>query len=140
MAVDYTNGQVGIPANGLNKVYIIENVLDFSKKPADASAVVEALNVNAKTQVLNVWCEVITPEGGTSTATVGDGGDADGFDADVNLNAAEGTVTYGVGGTDANVTAGGKFYADADTIDLTLDANAVDAAVVKVSALCVDLS
>lgn len=143
--VDYTSGQAVIPVQGLGKVYMIEKVLDFSETNAAASTVVQALNVKAKTHVMNVWCEVVTAEGGTSTATVGsdtgaNNGDVDGFDADLNLNASAGTITCGVGGTDAYVTAGGNTYTTEDTIDLVLSANAVDTAVIKVSALCIDLS
>ena len=32
--VDYTNGSAVIPFGGLNKVYTVENTIDFSKKNA----------------------------------------------------------------------------------------------------------
>ena len=137
--VDYTAGSAGVPFGGLNNFYTVENTIDFSKKPALASTVVEALNIESGTLVLNVACEVITAEGAASTATVGDAGTANGFDADFDLNAATGTITVGIGGTDAYITAGGHLYTANDTIDLTLSANAVDTAVIKVTALCVKL-
>ena len=137
--VDYTNGSAVIPFGGLNKVYTVENTIDFSKKNAAASTVVEALNVAAGTHVLNVWVTVDTPQGAASTATVGDGGTPAGFDAAADLNAATGTTTYGIGGTDAYITAGGHYYAAADTIDVALSAAAVDTAVVTVKALCVQV-
>ena len=147
--VDYTNGSAVIPFGGLNKVYTVENTIDFSKKNAAASTVVEALNVAAGTHVLNVWVTVDTPQGAASTATVGDAGTPAGFDAATDLNAAAGTTTYGVGTymnavpavaiQDAYVAAGGHYYATADTIDLTLSAAAVDTAVITVKALCVQV-
>ncbi len=137
--VDYTNGASGIPFDGLNNFYTIENTIDFAQKNAAASTVVQALNVEAGTLVLNVACEVLTPQGATSTATVGDGSTPAGFGGSVDLNAAAGTMTVGVGGTDAYVTAGGHLYTAADTIDLTLSANAVDTAKIKVKAICVKL-
>lgn len=137
--VDYTGSDVGscIPYDGIGKFYVLTNRLDFSATNAVASTVVEALDIPAGTHVLNVFVKVITPEGGTSTATVGDDDSAAAWDAATNLNAAAGTITYGVGGTDNYVTYGGKFYSAADTIDLTLSANAVDTAVIDVTALCI---
>lgn len=137
--VDYTNGASGIPFDGLNNFYTIENTIDFAQKNAAASTVVQALNVEAGTLVLNVVCEILTPQGAASTASVGDGGTPAGFDASTDLNAAAGTMTIGAGGTDAYVTAGGKLYTANDTIDLTLSAAAVDTAKIKVKAICVKL-
>jgi len=139
---DYTGGSsVGsvIPTKGLGMMYTREVQIDFSDTNADASTVVQALDIPAGTQVFNVWLEIVTAEGGTLTCTVGDGDGADSFEGEADLNATAGTVTYGAGGTDAYVTAGGKFYSSADTIDLTLSANAADTAVVNVIALCADI-
>jgi len=98
-------------------VFCAENLLDFSKTNAAISDVVQALKVPANTIVKNVWCIVKTPEGSTAVATLGDGASATGWDASVNLNAAAGTMTGGVPGTDAFASIG-KFYASEDTIDL----------------------
>ena len=86
--------------------------------------------------------KLITAEGGTLTATVGDGGSAAGWDGSVNLNTSAGTVTQSVEGTDARKAANatGYVYTAADTIDLTMSAHAADAAVIDVFALCVDLN
>ena len=59
----------------------------------------------------NTITVIVTAEDGTSTATVGsdtgaNSGDVDGFDADLNLEATAGTITCGIGGTDADVTNG----------------------------------
>lgn len=109
--------------------------LDFAKTPVAASDVVQVVEIPAGTVVTNVFVKVITAEGATCTATVGDGADADGWDASTNLNAAADTITYGVAGTDAYVnsigTAQGKIYTAADTIDFVMG-HATDAAVIDV--------
>jgi hypothetical protein len=114
-------------------VVSVENKLDFSVTNADASDTIQALKIPAGALVKNVWVTVLTAEGGATTATVGDGDGADSWDASTNLNAAANTVTAGLPGTDAYATAG-KYYAAADTIDLVLSANALDAAIINVSA------
>jgi hypothetical protein len=92
--------------------------------------------------VIDVMTKLITAEGGALTATVGDGGSAAGWDASVNLNTTEGTITQSVEGTDARKAANatGYVYDAADTIDLTMSAHAADLAIIDVFALCVDLN
>lgn len=128
----FTDGQQTHQKLG-GDVVSVENKLDFSATNADASDVIQALKIPAGALVKNVWVTVLTAEGGTSTATVGDGDGAGDWDASTNLNAAANVVTAGLPGTDTYATAG-KYYASADTIDLTLSANAVDAAILNVSA------
>lgn len=127
----FISGQVE-KADLNGRVVIAENKLDFSVTNAGASDVVQALKIPANALVDEVWVIVRTAEGGTSTATVGDGDAAAGWDASTNLNATAGTVTSALEGTDAYAV--GKFYSAADTIDLTLSANAVDAAIITVCA------
>ena len=110
-----------------------ENKLDFSEINAAASDVIQAIKIPAGALVTNVRVTVLTAEGSTTTATVGDGAGADSWDASTNLNASANTVTAGLPGTDAYAT-NGKYYAAADTIDLTLSAHALDAAIVNISA------
>jgi hypothetical protein len=122
----------------------LENTLDFAAIPCGASDVVEALKVPANCLITSVCCYVITAEGGTSTATVGDGVDPDGWDVSINLNSAGPyysgtTLTEAAPNTWADAYAPGKFYTVDDTIDLTLSAHAVDAAKVVVVALGVNL-
>lgn len=107
---------------GDQKVFIMENEIDLGEADAATSDVATMLGIAADMHVMNVWCEITEIcDSGASTATVGDGtGSADGFDASINLLATVGTITYGIGGTDAYVTAGGHMYSSADTIDLTL--------------------
>jgi hypothetical protein len=134
------NSQTAIPASGLNKVFLIENTVNLAA--VATGDVVQALRVAADTYVQQVFVEVVTASGLTSTATVGDGDDADGYDASTNLNATAGTITYGAGGTDAYLTANGKLYTAADTIDLTctITSGPIVAGSIKIRALCVDVS
>lgn len=108
-----------------------QNLIDFSATACGSAEVVQALKIPAGALVTDVWVIVKTAEGGTATATVGDGDSANGWDASTNLNATAGTVTSSLKGTDAFAV--GKYYATADTIDLTLN-NACDAAKVIVCA------
>jgi hypothetical protein len=128
---EFVDGQVVHYTLGGNLARV-ENKIDFSEKNMVASSVIEALKIPAGALVHNVRVLVLTAEGGTLTATVGDGAGANSWDAATNLNSA-GTVTAGLPGTDAYATAG-KYYSAADTIDLTLSANAAETAIINVSA------
>jgi hypothetical protein len=116
---------------------VIQKEIDFSETNGGNGDTIECLPIAANTYVQNVGVIVKTAEGGTATATVGDGTDPNGWDASTNLNATAGTVTLGLPGTDAYATAG-KFYTAADTIDLVLG-NACDAAKVIVFATIVNI-
>lgn len=114
------------PLSG-TKTYIIKNQIDLDDIQAEkgsalaAADVIQLLKVPARTFVHQVMVEIVTAAVGTAlTANIGDGSAADGFDAAASLAATAGTVTQGAPGTDAYLTAGGKFYATADTIDATL--------------------
>jgi hypothetical protein len=137
------NTQTDIPWDGIGKrIYVIENEVDFGNDSTATGDVVQALQVKAKTYVLNVITKVTEAMGLTATATVGDGSSAAAWDASINLNAAAGTLALGVGGTDAFATALGKMYTAADTIDLTctITSGPATAGKVKVSAICIDFS
>lgn len=151
----YSADYVAERSQGLNgKMNLIERTIDF-KQVADyrasagltalASAdVYEILNIPAKTLVLRVGYDVTTVEGATATVHIGDGSDADGFVASANLNsvgsgASALALTEGAPNTVTGYS-GGKYYSAADTIDLTLNNNGIDAAVVRVWALIVDVA
>lgn len=142
----YTNwvvvGSAAITASGLNKVYVAKTRVDFSAVNTTASATVQCIAVPANTLVIEVGTRLITAEGGTLTATVGDGAGANSWDAAVDLNTTVGTVTTSLVGTDAYAasTLRGKVYTAADTIDLVTSANAAATAVIDVWALCVDIT
>lgn len=105
--------------------------------------VLQAIYVPAGTYVRNVFVKVDTPTGLTSTATVGHGGAASSWDAEVDLNATADTITFGINGTDTFVlNDGGKYYSAADTIDLTctITSGPCTTGQITVWADCVDLS
>lgn len=133
-------------------LFLLYNQWDFSEDGGGTSDVVEMLLVPAGTFVFSVVHVVNTAEGGTSTGTVGDGDDADGWIASVNNNDTAGTALQSNGkftladGTPNTITythaygaQGGKYYASEDTIDITLSAQAVDTAVITLMALCADV-
>lgn len=114
-----------------NEYVFVSTLLDFTVKAGAAADVVQALKIPAGALVDEVFCVVKTAQGATCTATVGDGADADGWDASVNLNAAANVTTSALEGTDAYAV--GKYYATADTIDLVLG-HTTDAAKIYVAA------
>jgi len=105
--------------------------IDFTKRPCAAADVVQVMKIAKGSLVTKVSVIVKTAQGGTCTATVGDGAGANSWDASTNLNAAANTATYSAAGTDAY--AHGKFYAAEDTIDLVLG-HTTDAAIIVVTA------
>ena len=115
-----------------HRVTKLSNKIDFSEFNVGAGDTVQCLKVAKDMLVRNVSVIIVTAEGATTTATVGDGDGADSWDASTNLNATAGTLTSGLAGTDAYATAG-KFYTAADTIDLVVSA-ACDTAVIIVEA------
>jgi hypothetical protein len=120
-----------------HRVTKLSNKIDFSEFNVGSGDTVQCLKVAKDMLVTNVRVIVVTPEGATATATVGDATAADGWDASTNLNATAGTVTAGLAGTDSYATAG-KLYTAADTIDLVVSA-ALDTAVLIVEAEAVYL-
>jgi len=129
------------------KITLLERTLNFAEIAAyRASAGLTALasgdvyqifSLPAKTLVLRVGYDVTTVEGGTATFDLGDGSDTDGYLNDIDLNTV-GSGVMALALTDASpgvtVTAysGGKYYSAADTIDMVLNNNTIDAAVVRV--------
>ena len=110
---------------------VSRNRLDFTEKNCVATDIVQALKIPANCTVKDVDVRIVTAQGATATATVGDGSGANSWDASTNLNATAGTNTSSLKGTDAY--AYGKYYAAADTIDLVLG-HTVDTAVIEITA------
>lgn len=137
--LDKTVGNSQIPWGGLERFYIMEKEIDLAG--VSTGDVIQALKIPAGTMVQNVTTKIVTPSDKVTTANVGDGNDADGYDAAIDLAAAAGTRTKGVGGTDAYVTADGTLYSVEDTIDLTLTITAgpIGVGKVLVQANCVRL-
>lgn len=120
----HTDGQPTVDDLSTRKMIQFAEI-DFAKNPAAAADVVQVLNIPAGAIVTRVCAVVKTAEGAAATATVGDASGANSWDASLDLNAA--SYQSSIVGTDAY--ANGKYYATADTIDLTLG-HAVDAAIV----------
>lgn len=111
--------------SGIDGGITVVNVVDFAKNNAAASDVVQIAKVIPGYLVTDVYTVVLTAEGGTATADLGDGVDPNGFNDAINFNATAGTVARTAVGTDAYSV--GRYYSAEDTIDYTLD-NALDAA------------
>jgi hypothetical protein len=151
-SLGFNKGSAGFRADGLTKVTRMEVVLDFAKIAAARSAagaaalasgdVLEVIPVPAKSLVMRVGYDVTTAEGATATFDLGDGSDADGYLNDVDLNSvASGVMALALTEGTPNTIAGysnGKYYSAADTIDVTLNNNAINVAVVRVWALVAD--
>jgi len=118
---DFVKKQV-YQTNAINsQVSLIENIIDFSKLNVAASDVVQVAKIPAGAIVRDVIVTVLTAEGATCTADVGDTGDADGWIDDANLNAVGAKLSLPA--IDYKV-AGGKAYTANGTINLTMAHNA----------------
>lgn len=108
------------------------DIAEFLAKKGSALAendVLLAMPIEAGELVKNVTCIMVTAGTASSTATVGDGTDPDGWIKSVTCDSAA-NVTFNSDGayvfTQATTTekpvtwVGGKYYAAADTIDLKL--------------------
>lgn len=135
-----------IPYDGLNKCYVMKKTLDLTGVVPVAADVYQLLAIPAGTLVLNVKIKWLTPMVGTSgTVDVGDGAGADSWDAAVDMLTAAGTFTHSAVGTDAYAAAAnqGKFYAAADSIDVTIKAKHADTTAgpkFTIYATCVDFN
>ncbi len=151
-AVGFNAGSAALPADSLNKVHRVEITLDFPKIIAARSAanltalaasdVLEILPIPAGTIVSNVGMVVTTAAGVTSTLSIGDGSAAAGYLAATSVNATgtSGGVPVLSSGAFAPTLSGGKAYAAADTIDVTIGTAVPAAAVVRVFAILIDLN
>lgn len=144
----YNLGSAAHVAAGINKVSAVTVDLDFAAITAARAAagltalaagdVLEVIPVPANTLVTSVVLNVTTAEGGTLTLDVGDGADPDGYLDGVNGNAVAAYSLAPSAGTPTGL-ADGKFYASADTIDVTT-VNAADTAVMSLTVVMVDCS
>jgi hypothetical protein len=134
-----------IPYRGENRVYVIENTVDLTAVSTLAAAdIYQCLAIPANTLVMQVVVQMITAAIGTTlTATVGDGAGATSWDASEDHKGTALTTWYSSAvGTDTYAVAAamGKFYAAADSIDVTYSVvTAITAGPkFKIFALCVD--
>ncbi len=148
----FNKGSAALPSNALHKVHLVEMILDFpaiiaARSAAGATAlaasdVMEIIPIPAGTLVSNVGMVVTTAAGVTSTISIGDGSAAAGYLAATSANATgtSGGVPVLSSGAFAPTLSGGKVYAAADTIDITLGTAVPAAAVVRVFALLTDIN
>lgn len=121
---------------------------DFAAIAADRSAnslaalastdILQAVGVKAGTWVPMVAVDTTTAEGAAATVSVGDGADDNGFVDALSINATGYgssliTTAYSL------ATAGGKIYTADDTIDVLLNSNSIDVAVVHLIVPMIDL-
>jgi len=151
-SLGFNKGSAALPADALDKVHRVEMVLDFPKIIAARSAagatalaasdVLEVIPVPAGTIVSNVGMTVTTAAGVTSTLSIGDGSAAAGYLAATSVNATgtSGGVPVLASGAFAPTLSGGKVYASADTIDVTIGTAVPAAAVVRLFAVFTDIN
>jgi hypothetical protein len=148
----FNKGSAALPSNALHKVHLVEMILDFpaiiaARLAAGATAlaaadVMEIIPIPAGTLVSNVGMVITTAAGVTSTISIGDGSAAAGYLAATSANATgtSGGAPVLASGAFAPTLSGGKVYAAADTIDITLGTAVPAAAVVRVFALMTDIT
>jgi len=110
-----------VPFKGAGAAFILENTIDLDALNVSSGDTVQALPVKEGMRIPIVETEIVTPSDAATSATadIGDGDDADGFDAAVDLKASAGTIVCTAIGTDA-YGASGKRYTGSDTIDITV--------------------
>jgi len=151
-AIGFNAGSAALPADSLNKAHRVEILLDFPKIIAArlaagltalaAADILEVLPIPAGSIVSNVGMVVSTIAGVTSTLSIGDGSSQVGYLAATSLQTAatSGGVPVLAAGAFAPTLSGGKVYAAADTIDVTLGTAVPAAAVVRVFATITDIN
>ncbi len=133
-----TGGTAALPY-GAQAGVVVTALIDCAKTPL-AAAAHEIFNVPAGTFVAKVSYRVIKADTGSSTRTfdIGDGVDPDGFADGIDAKTiAHGAMAPALTEGTPNTPTGyslGKFYAAADTIDLT-PVQALSDAVIEVKAL-----
>lgn len=110
------------------RVGYASRILDFSETTVSANDVVQCLPIGKGTFVLSCGTRVITPEGAVATADLGDGEDPNGYGDGNNLNSVANTIEKVY---EADAYGNGKYYANDDTIDLTV-ANNLSSAIIEV--------
>ena len=150
-SLGFNRGTAALPAKGLDRESLITVVLDFPKIIAArlaagatalaASDVLEVVPIPAGTIVRNVGLTVSTVAA-SGTIAIGDGSAAAGFLAAqaVSSTGVFGGVPVLASGAFAPTLSGGKVYAAADTIDITIGTAVPAAAVVTVFALLMDIN
>lgn len=131
-----TGGALGISHYALGEEFNFSKEFDLSVTASASGDVLQLIDIPAKTLVKSVHVIILTVEDSTLTGTFGDGTDADGwikvpvdFEASVNTVYGSGhLLAEGTPNTHDDAYHPGKYYAAADTIDVTMSANAGDTA------------
>jgi hypothetical protein len=150
LTYDYSGGgNAALSAIQGGKCYVIERVVDVPTLMATgglktttkitADEMIGVLPIPAYTLVTWVGCRIVTAGTGSATIDIGDGADEKGWDAAVAIDAAAGTQTATVHGTDAYAVLNGKLYTSADTIDVQFNADTTTGKFI-IQAVCFDLS
>lgn len=147
----FNKGSAGHPAKGTDRSTVVSVTLDMTKIIAArlaagatalaATDVLEIFAVPAGSIVRNVAL-VVETVAASGTISIGDGSAAAGFLAATAVSTAGtfGGVPVLAAGAFAPTLSGGKVYAAADTIDITIGTAVPALAVVRVVAELVDLS
>ncbi len=134
---DFTENKQLFPWDGKSKHFVVKHRLDFSKVPMVNADAARAMAVPAGVMVKNVVAKVVTPEGGAGAFTIGHAAGDAGFEGNGDINAVAGTRTKGIGGTDADVTAGGYLYTSDGYLFFEASVD-LDAAIVDLATEVVD--
>lgn len=129
-----TGGALGISHYALGEEFNFSQVFDLSVTNSASADVLQLFDIPAKTLIKSVIVVILTIEDSTLTGTFGDGDTADGwikqpvnFESSVNTTFASGHLLEG-STTHEDAYHPGKYYSTADTIDVTMSANAGDTA------------
>jgi len=126
---------VGLPGHKSGKTYVLTKTVDFSSDNAAASDTVQLLKIPKNTMVQQVFWSVDTVEGvDTSTANLGDDGSPARYADAIDLNTAN------TGEMSTNSLNLPYLYETSNTVDLVIDTNAIDTAVITIRAICIDVS
>ncbi len=109
---DYTQGKSGLPWDGKadSRIFFVAARLDFKTTPLLNADSAKVFPIKKGWEVRNVFTKIVTPEDGATAFTIGKTAGGTEFEGDGAAAAVAGTMTRGVGGTDAGVTANGQLY------------------------------
>ena len=119
---DLTDGVSAVlpPENGMRKTFQVKKRITIPAASYASADVIKAIPVKAGWTVKGTSMTIVQAGGGTFTTGIGDGSGTSSYDAAADLAAVAGTEYHSAPGTDAYASAGGKYYAADDTIDLLL--------------------
>lgn len=146
MAQDFTQGgSAHIPYDAGRGFGILAKTIDFSKTPATAAEVLQAIKIPDKCFVLRPFAILHRPEGSAGNVDFGDGSDTDGWLVDFSINGAVGssaspnpTPVEGTPNTFLGYSLG-KYYSAGDTLDVIPSID-LDYAILTVGVIVFDLN